>query len=54
MSLRDEILENNPDIVFADNAFDSALIGVVEQFGGDIEPLYDWSVINEMPIPYEN
>ncbi len=54
MSLRDEILENNPEMEFEEEKFDSALIGVVEKFGGDMEPLYDWDVLKNLPIPYEN
>lgn len=53
MSLRDEILENNPEIELAEEKFDSALVGVVEQFGGEIEPLYDWEILKTLPIRYD-
>jgi len=51
MNVREEIESEFELESFADKVFDEALIGVVEQFGGDVEPLYDWGVIEKSSIP---
>ena len=54
MSLREEILYNNTELDFVEGAkYDDALVGVVEKFGGEFEPLYDFDILKSLPIPHD-
>lgn len=51
--IKDQIREEYEIEDFADEKFDSALIGVVEGFGAEFEPLYDWEIMKKLPIPHD-